>query len=75
MIKTSIEQLAGPIGYDIGHSDDVTQAELLNNFFKALSTINCRHDLDVQVCYIVDKLNPTSREMIKLFYSYVNIEE
>ena len=28
MIKTAIEQLAEPIGFDLGYSDDTTQAAL-----------------------------------------------
>jgi hypothetical protein len=37
MIKSSIEKISESIGFDIGMSDDVTQANLINGFCRALS--------------------------------------
>lgn len=36
MIKTSIEKLAEEIGFDIGMSDDVSQAKLINGGIRAV---------------------------------------
>ena len=58
MIKTSIEKLAESIGYDIGASDDQTQANLLNGFAKALhNSMPDNNNVGKQICYIVDKFD------------------
>lgn len=65
MIKTSIEKLSREIGFDIGNSDDVSQANLLNGLCDALSnSMPNRCDLDTQICYIVDKLSDKSMDVI-----------
>lgn len=64
MIKSSIEQLSEPIGYDIGRSDNETQAKLLNGFSRGLKTIKDEHMLDLQICYIVEKLDNDSKEVL-----------
>ena len=86
MIKSSIEKLSNSIGYDIGMSDDCTQADLLNGFCKGLSNSMNSANLETQCCYIADKLDDNAFkvlerlvEFIKLnksnkkFYIYVNI--
>ncbi len=66
MIKTSIEKMAEPIGFDIGASDDVTQGNLINGFCRGfLNSIPDNHRRDLQVCYLVDKLTPESHKLIK----------
>ena len=75
MIKSSIEKLAEEIGFEIGTSDDVTQSQLLNSFFKGLrNRIRIDSDLDMQICYIVDKLDKNSKNMIKIFNEFIDIE-
>ena len=75
MIKSSIEKLAEEIGFEIGTSDDVTQSKLLNSFFKGLrNSIRIDSDLDMQICYIVDKLDKNSKNMIKIFNEFIDIE-
>ena len=55
MIKSSIEKLADTIGFEIGTSDDVTQALLINGLCKGINnSIHQRRDLDMQLCYIAD---------------------
>ena len=73
MIKSSIEKLAEEIGFEIGTSDDVTQSQLLNSFFKGLrNRIRIDSDLDMQICYIVNKLDENSKNMIKIFNEFVD---
>ena len=75
MIKSSIEKLAEEIGFESGTSDDVTQSKLLNSFFKGLrNSIRIDSDLDMQICYIVDKLDKNSKNMIKIFNEFIDIE-
>ena len=75
MIKTSIEKLADDIGFDIAHSDDETQAKLLNGLFRGLHNGMDKHSLQTQVCYIVDKLNNTSHEVMKLMMDFIRLKE
>ena len=61
MIKSSIEKLADTIGFEIGTSDDVTQALLINGLCKGLNdSILQESDLDMQLCYIAKKLDEKS---------------
>lgn len=65
MIKTSIEKLAKEIGFDIAHSDDVVQSDLLNGLFEELRrSIPDKHLRDMQLCYIASKLSDKSKEAI-----------
>ena len=76
MIKSSIEKLAEEIGFEIGTSDDITQSKLLNSFFKGLrNSIRIDSDLDMQICYIVNKLDKNSKNMIKIFNEFIDIEK
>ena len=75
MIKSSIEKMAHDIGYDIGISNDETQANLLNGFSKALRNSMQSHDLDTQLCYIVDKLDNNSCEVIKALNEFIILKE
>lgn len=70
MIKSSVEKIAGDIGFDIGHSDDVTQSNLINGFSRALKQLNV-DQLDMQLCYISDKLTKDSVDIIKRLYNFV----
>jgi len=65
MIKSTVQKLADPIGFEIGTSDDVTQAELLNAFSRGLyNSIIEESDRDMQYCYIADKLTPKAQKVI-----------
>ena len=63
MIKTSIEQLAKPIGFDIAHSDDQVQANLLNGLGKGFKTYNS-NELGTQLAYISNKLTKDAENFI-----------
>lgn len=75
MIKSSIEKLSEEIGFDIGMSDDETQAKLLNGFCRALNNSMNKQQLDMQICYIVDKLRPESLEIIKQINVFIENKE
>jgi len=73
MIKTSIEKLASEIGWDIGNSDDNTQANLLNGFCKALSNSMDKRNREMQICYIVNKLDRNTMEVIEEFMGFIEL--
>lgn len=73
MIKSSIEKLAEEIGFDIGTSDDVTQSNLLNGFCKGIA--NSMEKPDMQLCYIADKLNQKSHNVLKQLVSFIELKE
>ena len=75
MIKSSIEKVAEDIGYDIGMSDDQTQGNLLNGLCKALSNSMQNHALETQLCYIAEKLNHKSHEVIKALAEFIELKE
>jgi len=63
MIKSTVEKMADPIGFEIGASDDVTQATLLNGFCRGLSnSMTNDHNTELQICYIVEKLDLNAEE-------------
>lgn len=65
MIKSSIEKLSDTIGFEIGTSDDITQSKLINGFCKGLNnSILQEHDLNMQLCYIADKLDKESEKVL-----------
>jgi len=74
MIKSTIENMANPIGFEIGTSDDVTQAQLLNGFCKGLSNSMQKHELDMQLVHIVNKLDTKSCEVILNLAEFVKLK-
>ncbi len=75
MIKTGIEKLAEDIGFDIGMSDDVTQAKLLNGFCRGLVDSMNDDKLRTQVCYLVDKLDNKSHKILKEIFEFIKLKE
>ena len=76
MIKSSVEKMAESIGFDIGTSDDVTQGNLLNGFCRGLAnSITDSHRLELQICYIVDKLDSKSCKVIKELAESIKYKE
>lgn len=74
MIKTSIERLSYDIGYDIGMSDDETQAKLLNGLCEALSNSMGKNQLGTQLCYISSELTDKSVNVLKELVEYINLK-
>ncbi len=74
MIKTSIEKIAKDIGFDIGNSDDVVQADLLNGLASGLSKTDNSANYDMQICYIAEKLTKESFRMISKLNDFVELK-
>jgi len=75
MINTSIEKMASDIGFDIGMSDDITQANLLNGFCKGIGKIQSNRDREMQICYIEERLTNESRNIITEIYKFVELRK
>jgi len=73
MIKTSIEQLAEPIGFDIANSDDNVQGNLLNGLSRGFKTYNDQ-SYNMQLAYLVEKLTPESMKFIIDLSEYVKLK-
>ena len=67
--------MANAIGFDIGISNDETQADLLNGFCRGLKNSMQDHDFNTQLCCIVDKLDFKSCEVIKALNEFVVLKE
>lgn len=63
MIKSSIELIAENIGFDIAHSDDHTQANLLNGLGKGFKTYQS-NELGMQLAYMSNKLTKDAESFI-----------
>lgn len=74
MIKTSIEQLAEPIGFDIANSDDIVQSNLLNGLGRGFKTYNDQN-YNMQLCYMVEKLNPEAQKLILDLTEYIKLKQ
>ena len=76
MIKSSIEKLADIIGFEIGTSDDVTQAKLINGLCKGLNnSILQESDLDMQLCYIADKLDEKTEKVLVRLVEFIKVKD
>jgi hypothetical protein len=75
MIKSSIEKLSETIGFEIGASDDVTQANLINGLCKGLANSMDDHKLDLQLCFIADKLDSKSSKVLKSLVAFIELKE
>lgn len=69
-ITTANERYARDIGFDYGNSNSDVQAELLNGFAAGLnSTVG--GNTDMQISYIVDRMDAKSRKLIKTIAEFV----
>jgi hypothetical protein len=73
MIRTSIEKISEDIGFDIGNSDDITQANLLNGLCRGMIK-GCGERLDMQLCYVHEHLSKEAKKII-IELSYFIIDE
>lgn len=74
MIKSSIEQLAEPIGFDIANSDDNVQSNLLNGLGKGFKTYR-EEQYQMQLAYIVDKLKPETDKFILELSEFIKLKK
>ena len=75
MIESTVEKMANPIGFEIGASDDTTQAALLNGFCDGMARSIQDRELDKQICFMVDSLNSNSFKVIKEIAGYIELAE
>jgi hypothetical protein len=73
-IKTSIENLAEPIGFDIANSDDRVQSDLLNGLGRGFKTHSV-DQLNLQMCYVSQKLNKETENFIKVLYEFIELKK
>ena len=71
-VRSATAQMAKPIGYEIGHTDDVIQADLLNGFFEGLADSMPFESsaFDTQVCCISKKLSEKSKRAIARLHEF-----
>ena len=69
-ITTANERYARDIGFDYGNSGSDVQAELLNGFAAGM-TSHPGGSLDMQISYIVDRMDAKSRKLIKTIAEFV----
>ena len=75
MIESSIKKIADTIGFEIGTSDDVTQAKLINGLCKGLNnSIMQKSDLDMQLCYIADKLDEKTEKVLLGLVEFIKLK-
>jgi hypothetical protein len=74
MIKTSIEQMAEPIGFDIANSDDNVQGNLINGLARGFKTYN-EHAYNMQLSYLVEKLNKDSDKLILELAEFIKLKQ
>jgi hypothetical protein len=74
MIKSTAQQMAEPIGFEIGMNDDQAQADLLNGLCKGLSNSMDSTKLGTQLCYITDKLNNNSMRVLSELYEFIKLK-
>ncbi|RLD69247.1 MAG: hypothetical protein DRI95_00715 [Bacteroidetes bacterium] len=75
MIKSSVEKIAGVIGFEIGASDDIVQADLINGFCAGLHNTNRdKRLLETQISYIVDKLDKKSEFILLELVEFIKVK-
>ena len=73
MIKTSIENLAEPIGFDIANSDDRVQSYLINGLARGFKTYN-PDQYNMQLSYFSDKLSKDADRLILDIAEFINLK-
>jgi len=73
MIKTSIEKLSEPIGFDIANSDDNVQSDLLNGLGRGFKMYQER-DFELQLSYLSQKLNKDAEKLILGLAEFINLK-
>ena len=72
-IVTANERYARDIGFDYGNSNSDVQAELLSGFAAGMySTVG--GSLDMQIAYIVDRMDEKSKKLIRKIAEFTEDE-
>ena len=61
---TALEKVAYDVGFDLGNSGDVAQADLLNGFCDALRNMR-NHEWTMQMAYIYKGLSENTKAMLR----------
>lgn len=73
-ITTANQRYARDIGFDYGNSNSDVQAELFNGFAAGLnSTVG--GSLEMQISYIVDRMDAKSRKLFKTIGEFIEQAE
>ena len=76
MVQNTIQKMAKSIGYDIGLTDNIAQADLLNGFSEGiLNSIKEKSGFETQVVGIVEELNPKAIKLIKEINEFIILKE
>ena len=73
MIKSSVELIAENIGFDISHSDDKVQSDLLNGLGRGFKQYQ-EDNLSMQLCYISQKLTKDSESFIVALAEFIKLK-
>lgn len=73
MIKSSIELIAENIGFDIAHSNDHTQANLLNGLGRGFKLYRPQ-DFQMQMSYLSSKLNVDAENIILELAEFIKLK-
>jgi hypothetical protein len=74
MVKTSIAQLAEPIGFDIANSDDTVQADLINGLGRGFKLYNDQN-FNIQLSYVCGKINKDGEKFILELAEYIKLKD
>lgn len=72
--RVSIEIDAKNVGQAFANTDDVAQAEMINEMALELKAI-CRGDLGGQICAFSKLLDAQGKFLIKEIYEYIRLRE
>lgn len=73
-ITTANERYARDIGFDYGNSNSDVQAELFNGFAAGINS-TAGGSLEMQISYIVDRMDAKSRKLFKTIGEFVEQAE
>ena len=72
-IKTSIEQMAEAIGFDIANSSDETQANLINGLGRGFKLFS-HENFHMQLSYASNRLNKEGEKLILELAEYIKLK-
>ena len=73
-ITTANERYARDIGFDYGNSNSDVQAELFNGFAAGLGS-SVGGNTEMQISYVVDRMDAKARKLIKTIAEFVEAAE
>jgi len=73
MVLSSVEKLAESIGFDIAHSNDEIQANLINGFCRGLNCAMDDQSKETQICYMVDRLSPETESILRTILAFLDL--